>query len=262
MKNHTVLLFSILSVLFVLTFTAPAKAAEFKVVTEHLPPLQYGKNHLAVGGYSIEVVQLLLKKVGEPTDILITNWARAFQMVSHDENVMIFSMTRNAKREKLFHWVGPVASFDNYLWRLESRKDVHINSLEEAKKFQVSVPRNDSQHQFLSDRGFKDDTHLMVVSQYNHAVDLMLKGRVAYFAGAKLFLVERVKIVGQDPAILKPLFKLDNSTNYIAFSLKTPVERVEKFRQALINLKKGPEYAAIVDKWRQQMLVEPPKTEQ
>ena len=236
--------------LFVVLFAIEANGAEFKVVTEHLPPLQYGKHNIAVGGFSTEVVQLLLKEVNEPVNIIVANWARAYQMALNEENVLIFSMTRNPKREALFKWVGSVVEFDNYLWRLSWRDDLLVNRLEDAKKFRISVPRSDSQHQFLLAHGFKEKEHLLVVADFNGAADLLLKGRVEYFAGAKLFLFERLKQRQLEPHIIKPMFKLNRSTNYIAFSYKTSDLRVEKFRVALDRLKDSQEYAAILQKWQ------------
>ena len=239
--------------LFLFIMSAQSSATKLQVVTEHLPPLQYSKNGKAIGGFSTEVVKLLLIEAKAPARIMVINWARAYEMALNEPNTLIFSLTRSPEREQLFNWVGPVVNFDNYLWRLTSRQDFEIDTLQQAKQLQISVPRNDARHQFLITRGFEQNKNLMIAANFNHAVDLMLKGRAAYFAGAKLFVLERIKQRNLSPNILTPMFKLDTSVNYIAFSRNTPAQQVKKFRQALIKVKKSAEYAELLEKWQGQL---------
>lgn len=107
--------------------------------------MQIVENNEVVGGIATEVVRLLLNKVGSKAKMVATNWARANHLALTQPNVMIFSITRNAEREALFKWVGPVASFNNYLWRLKSRDNIVFSRIQEAKRYRTAVPRNDMQ---------------------------------------------------------------------------------------------------------------------
>ena len=73
-----------------------------------------------------EVVEEILKRIKINYKLGIYPWARAYQVAQDAPNVLIYSTGRNDQRENLFKWVGVIAPFDVYLYRLKSRPDIKV----------------------------------------------------------------------------------------------------------------------------------------
>ena len=110
------------------------------IVTEHLPPLQMVENGEVVGGLATEIVKAMLRQAGSQVNIRPFIWARSYKMALERENIMIYSITRNIDREAKFKWVGALLKLDNYLWRVNDRKDIKVRELKDAKKYRIAVP--------------------------------------------------------------------------------------------------------------------------
>jgi len=103
-----------------------------QLVTEDYPPITFEKDG-KITGLATEVVEEIIKKLGIPNNIKLMYWDDAYQLALINPNVVLFSTTRTEKRENLFHWLGPIGSYNDNLY---SKKDsnIKISSLEEAKK--------------------------------------------------------------------------------------------------------------------------------
>lgn len=222
------------------------------IVTEHLPPIQVVQNNIGVSGMAVEIVQQLLIITEEQAVIEGHNWARAYKMAKEQPNVMIFSITRNHIREHQFHWVGMINKLDNYLWRLKSRTDITISTLEHAKQYTIAVPKGDIQHQILKDYGFKETQKLVVVTRYSQALKMFLLGRVDLIIGSTMVLKDKLSPLGHTFDQLEPVLEIRNNIGdiYIAFSLSTPMAQVEKYRRALKQIKQNGIHQRIVEKYQ------------
>lgn len=76
-------------------------------------------------------------------------WARAYQMAQDAPNVLIYSIGRNEQREALFKWVGVIAPYDVYLYRLKSRPEVKVLSMNDIRNYRVGAVRDDIRAQHL-----------------------------------------------------------------------------------------------------------------
>ena len=224
---------------------------KLRIVTEHLPPLQVVENDIAVRGMAVDIVNELLKITGEQAIIEGHNWARAYKLATEEPNVMIFSITRNHIREKQFHWVGMIDKLDSHLWRLKSRTDIKITQLEEAKRYSVAVPKGDIQHQILKSHGFKESEKLIVVTRYSQSLKMLLMGRVDLIIGNTMVLKDKLSPLGHNFKKIHPVIEIRNNIGdiYIAFSLSTPIARVEKYRAALKTIKDNGVHREIIDRY-------------
>lgn len=225
--------------------------SKLTIVTEHLPPLQVVKNNIAISGMSVEIVKQLLSITGDKATIEGHNWARAYKMAQEQPNVMIFSITRNHIREKQFHWVGMIDKLDSHLWRLKSRTDINISTLAHAKQYSVAVPKGDIQHQILKDKGFKESEKLVVVTRYSQSLRMLLLERVDLIIGNTMVLKDKLSPLGHNFDQLHPVLEIRNNIGdiYIAFSLATPIEQVQKYRDALKLIKHNGIHQRIIDKY-------------
>jgi polar amino acid transport system substrate-binding protein len=169
-------------------------------------------------------------------------------MAVSDPNVLIFSITRTAEREKLFHWVGELDSVCNHLWALKKNDSINITSLKDAESYLVAVPRDDNVHHLLIKNGFVDEKNIHVVNTREQTVEMLFSGRVDLLMGVELLLEQRVNHLGYNFKDLQKVYSLssrmDNPLS-VAFSKSTPLPLVYKFQKAYKKLTSSFEYTHI-----------------
>lgn len=163
-------------------------SAQLRMITEPLPPMQIVENGKVVAGLSNEIVEALLKQVGQKSKIEAYNWARVYKIALEHENVLIFSITRYPSREDKFKWVGSIYTLKNYLWRLKSRNDIELTTLEEAKRYRTVVIRKDVQHQHLLNKGFIAPEHLLLTSNLKQSIELLFHQRGDLLVASQTFM--------------------------------------------------------------------------
>jgi polar amino acid transport system substrate-binding protein len=233
--------------------TPPAAAVDhIRIVTEELPPynmMQDGR----LTGMSTEVVQAVLKEIGVDAGIQLMPWARAYDIALNSENVLIYSITRTAQREKLFKWVGVIAPMHWYLFSKPER-DIRLEDLDDARKYQIATVKEDAGEQYLVSKGFNVGQNLQSNNKYEYNYEKFKLGRVDLWISIELNALYLIRQAGDDPArtvvraLSLPDLGGDDGLN-MAFSLKTPDATVNRFRKGLDTIRKNGTYDAILRKW-------------
>lgn len=84
-------------------------AGELNYYTEDYPPYNYLKNG-KVTGIAVETLNLVWEELGEsPKKISLVPWARGYQKILNENDIVLFSTTRTPERENLFKWACPIA---------------------------------------------------------------------------------------------------------------------------------------------------------
>lgn len=171
-------------------------------------------------------------------------------MALNEENVLIYTITRNEKRENKFQWIGPIASRELYLWKLKKRTDINITSIEDAKKFVVGSEINDAATQMLKEHGFKEDVNLEVVPTNEDNYKKLFEGRIDLFNGVRSSVDFQFKKLGLPFDRIETAFLLVKAdTYYMAFGKKTSEELVAKIRTAFETIRKEKKVEAITSKY-------------
>lgn len=232
--------------------TTASAADSIRIVTEELPPYNMTQGG-QVTGMSTEVVQAVLKEVGLQAGIQSMPWARAYDIAQNSENVLIYSITRTAQREKLFKWVGVIAPTHWYLFARADRQ-LQLKSLEDARKLQIATVNEDVGEQYLQSKGFVIGKNLQSSNKYEFNYEKLKLGRVDLWISNELNAVYLVRQAGDNPAtVLARALDLPDVLSdeglSMAFSLKTPDALVERFRKGLETVRKNGTYEAIRKKW-------------
>ena len=107
-------------------------SADLAILTEDLPPYNYMENGTLTGA-TTHVVQEITRRLGISPDIQVLPWARGYQRLRSEPNVVLFTTAHTKERDPQFHWVGPL-----YVSRLEfyARKGTlrRLDSLDEARQ--------------------------------------------------------------------------------------------------------------------------------
>ena len=223
--------------LLVLVLTNSSWGQTVTVVTEEYPPYNFhDASKDKISGMGTEVVEEILKRTKLDYQLGIYPWARAYQMAQDAPNVLIYSIGRNDMRESLFKWVDVIAPYDVYLYRLKSRTDIKVSSLEGVKHYKIGAVRDDVRAQYLD----KAEVPLDLVIEDSANAKKLASGRIDMFPIDELAMVALYKREGMDPRSVVKAIKLEalSAGLYMAFSKQTSDALVHKCQVALAEIKK------------------------
>lgn len=228
---------------------APAQLREWqlklRVLTEELPPISYtgdGK----IEGSSVDVVREILRRLDLPVEIQVTSWGRAYNTALRESQVALFSTIRTPEREPLFKWVGTLGTFKNVLYgRRGDAPD--IRSLDDARAVgSIGTYTDDIGEQYLRERGF---TNLFRHSSPVSGVRNLLTGRIDLWVAGAAYASLLAQQAGFSPEDLEPLYTLNETESYIAFSRDTPDAVIDLWQHTLDAMRQDGTLADIQARW-------------
>ena len=189
-----------------------------------------------VGGPATAIVEATLKRAKLDYRVSAYPWARAYDMALHEPNVLIYLIARTPEREALFNWVGEVVKVDTYLYKLRSRMDITVASLDDAKRYRVGVIRDDVRQDYLRQASLP---RLVVSAQNLENFRKLLNGQVDLVPlperdAVALCREARFDCKGIEKALTLDALGMDL---YLAYSKATPANVVERTRKAFHVLK-------------------------
>lgn len=240
------------AILLVLVVTTTAYGESIKVVTEEWPPYTYSEND-QIGGVVTEIVRATLDRSNLAYSIEIYPWARAYEIAKDEKNVLIYSIFKLPNREHSFKWIKiDGLSVNMSLFRPKFRNEMHLTSLEQAKKYKIGVTRETSTHHFLLSRGFVAGVNLFPINseEQNSLKSRPQNMRIDLTTGDKLSLAHWLKASGFPPDYWVEQVPLFREDFYMAFGMETSDAVVETVRKAFAEMKSQGELKAIVDKYQ------------
>lgn len=232
-----------IEILCVLLTVFSASSATLEIVTSDFAPfqIQVGKN---VEGIATEIVKEVITLSGETGEIRMYPWPRVYKIAQREANVIIYSINRTPEREKLFKWIGVIAPYDVYFWKMANRPEIVVTSLNDAKKYISGGVFDDVKGAFLLNNGFERGRNIDFVGNDILNIRKIFAGRIDLLISDKLSLTFKVKEAGHDYSELKKLIKVEgiSSNLYMAASLQTPDQTVERLHRALEQFKKSKKY--------------------
>lgn len=231
MKSFTLIFASALGILFSTNLVLANDTV--KVVTELSPPHQTFENG-KVSGTSTDIVRRVLDASKIQALIKIYPWARAFNIAQSTPNTLIYNMARTPAREKQFHWIGKVASYQFSFVKLTSRTDINIRSLGQAKQYTIAVQRDDIASLWLLQKGFSEQQNKIVTSDIQNSWDLLLNGKVDLIIDdPQLFKTMQAKLGLKDNIVdvAYPLSELDQDT-WLAINIDSSADLVSRLKTA------------------------------
>ncbi|WP_166263942.1 substrate-binding periplasmic protein [Marinobacter caseinilyticus] len=229
-----------LSLIVVLGLKHGVVSAEpLRVVTSDFPPYSM-LEHGSVSGLSTNVVREVLERAGvETRDVEVYPWARAFTMARKLDSILIYSIAMSDERQPLFQWVGPIAPYNVDLYKLRSREDIQVKTLDDAKAYRVGGEFQDIKQAFLLERGFEIGRNLDLAPRAEINVRKLFAGRIDLLPMSEYNLPYLLREEGFDPAQVEKVMNLEGVSYYLylAFSLDVPEATVARARQALNALR-------------------------
>lgn len=239
-------------VLFIANFLQPYFLIDkpLVILTENAPPNSYYDNG-QLTGRAVEIVRAVLAEIDmEKQEILLYPWPRGYRMLQTKENIALFATSRTQLRESQFKWAGPIADNEVNLYRLKSRTDIVVNSIDDLQNYIVGSSRDDQKTEYLQAHGVKVD----ISKQDKTNIRKLFMGRVDIIPYAASRFEYDINQQALDPNEVVKVFNIESISTqiYIAFSLSTDDEVVKKFQHGFDEIKRKGIYREIMEKWDRQ----------
>lgn len=190
-------------------------------------------------GYGRELIGKVMLEAGFDFAIEPQPFTRALKTLEADSSTLLFPMLRTAERESKYQWIGLMAKREYHLYRLDNRKDIVIQSLDDARRYRIGVLRGDVRADYLRSQGFVEGTDkgLEVVNVAFSLLKMQQAGRIDLI----VFSDEGLRLACQEAALgceaFVPAYRLDIVGNlWLAASPLMPAERVNALKKAFRKL--------------------------
>jgi polar amino acid transport system substrate-binding protein len=226
------------------------KLPHIYIVTEHLPPFQISTK-TEVQGFATEIIETAFSKTPYSYDIKIFPWSRSYHMALNKENTCIYSIARTPEREDKLIWVNTIAERNTSFVSLVSQ-NLTLTSLEDAKRYNTAVIRDDVTHQFLLENGFKEGLNLYVINNTHSLLKLLTQRKNINFILVDPNTIKyRAEYNNLAPNLFKNGYQINEHplTYYLACNKKTSPEVIEKIRQSITDMKVNGQIDKIINEW-------------
>lgn len=226
-----------------------SQAEPLQLYTEEYPPVSFSVKGRAEGMAS-ELVRELLKRLGESGEISVVPWARGYHTVQQTPNTALFATIRNAEREPLFRWVGPILLAQDSFYALKN-SGIQLHDLTDvAKAGPVAVPRDWFSYQELRNLGLKN---LLGVTEPEQMFKMLKRGRVKLIVADNLSFystgdaAQQVDyLTAKDVEVALPYRA---SLGYITFWHGTDPAVIQRWQRELDAMKADGSFSRIYQRW-------------
>ena len=227
--------FSVRALLAAVLVVVVAPAAALALLTDENPPFSYTENG-KLAGSAADVVREMATRAGVPVKLEVLAVNQAFVRAQADRDTCFFATPRLENRQRLFAWVGPVAT---NLWAVFGRSDFapSIRTLKDLAPYRIGTVSRDPKGDFLRENGvpdvraFSDNTQnpqrLFLARDNPDRIDLWIADLYSGRAIAKAAKVTDIKLVFI--AAEEPLF--------LACSPRTDTKAVKALATALAAMR-------------------------
>ena len=221
-----------------------------QLFTEDAPPYNYGTGQgtsRKVEGSSVDIVKEIQARSGYVNKVNLSTWDDAYTLPQYLPNSAVFTTARTPERENMFQWVGPISCHKTYFYTL-SNSGITIETLEQAKALRsIGTPKNWYTHDFLTNNNFRNVVATALTPR--EAFDQLINGEVK----ALLLADPDIKWLTENSGVsmdrLTRHMEALDMDGYVAFSLNTPTETVQRWQKNLDSMKADGSFETIWNKW-------------
>lgn len=237
------------TLLLLLCGLAQAESPAQRIITVEEPPASYSLPDGQVDGFVVDLVKALQRELNDSTPIELMPEGRAMLTAQQEPNVLLFSFSRTAEREKMYHWLLPVLQKRWQIY-LPAQSQRQLQSLADLRKLSaIGVVRGDVRENYLLQQGF---TNLVAVTSHQQNLQMLNYGRVDAIAGDSLELAYQLRQNDQ-AAPLKLALTLCSSSVYLIMPKNAETGLVKRWQHAAKTLQQHGELEQIAVQWQQRI---------
>jgi len=231
MKNRTLAVLTAI----VAAALAAAPAQALTLLTEENPPFNFTEKG-KLQGFVAEIVQDMATRAGIPVSVEVLPWDKAYVRAQGQKDVCLFATARLENRERLFLWVGPIATNQ---WAVYGKGDfaLPIRSVKDLAPHRIGTVLRDAKNEFLRENAVNDlhavredvqnPPRLLLPHDNPEHIDLWITDLYAGRDAAKAAKVTNIKLV----------FIANEQPLYLACSPQTDGKIVKALAGALESMK-------------------------
>ncbi len=228
-------------------FHVNAQEHSIMVITEDWAPYNYTENNI-VKGFSVEIVQAIMKELGEKHTIEVYPGARGQMMLDSMSNIMSFSLFRTPERETKYKWIGPISSESIYFYKKKDdpRKFKTLDDIKSVNR--IIVPHKGLIMNHVDAHGI---INISKQSKRKMQFLLLLRGKADLMINVSpIGVTYYLKKLNTPPdALTITQVKLLEFPLYIACSKGIPDSVIKKWQKALDKIKASGRYELIYNKY-------------
>ena len=237
-----------------LLFSQNIQAAEPKLViyTESFPPYNFKDNTGQLAGINHDIVKDTCERAAIACEFIMLPWKRAYHLVQNNPQSAIISLAKTQERVPLFEWVGPLVSNQTYFYKLKTSEHIVMDDITQAKNYSLGIVRGDIYEMLVRRLGFVADKNLLLFSEADSFMRLFFKKRIDLIIGSDFTIGHQTEPFGysrDDLVKLKQIHVDELKGNYIGFNKAASPVIVERFNQALKQLKAESEYKPYINRY-------------
>ena len=129
---------------------AATPAHALQIVTEENPPFNFTEGG-KLKGMSTQIVAALGVRTDTPMNFKAMAWPNAYEIAQSKRDACVYSTVRLENRERIFKWVGPIAS-DSWGLYAKSAFGAEIKTLADVRPFRIGAVTDDAKVEWLKQR--------------------------------------------------------------------------------------------------------------
>lgn len=225
---------------------------KINILTEVYPPYNMQVNG-KLEGISVEILDAMLDHMNldqKSSDVVLTNWSRAYSMALKKKGYMVFSTTRTVQRENLFKWVGPIIQTRIGIMA-KKNKHIRIAEASELNQYRIGTVLKDIGELLIIEAGV-DKKNVHSISGEN-SIELSFKkmdnDRIDMFSYDLVVAKYQAKEKGFNLEDYEDVYTLKEAELYFAFNKATSDETITLWQSALETIKNNGLYEKILNKY-------------
>jgi len=188
-------------------------------------------------GSLVDISKAILNEADIKYTFNVFPWVRVYHKGLNEADFLILGLGRTQARETSFKWIAPLKKPSKIHAYKRTGSEISLDHTDDLKDFTIAVERGSYTHDYLIDSGHDEDK-LLTVSRYSQLFNVLLHER------AELFLLDDSAFQpealrgGFDPDLFQRSILVFTVTEYLATSMKTSNEMIEKIQSSYAKLTK------------------------
>jgi polar amino acid transport system substrate-binding protein len=232
---------------------------QLRLLAEAFPPLQYGTPPEPPRGAAIDVLHAALALVAEQLPLQagaveFLPLQRALMVATTQPQALVLSIARTPEREARLRWLGTVAPYELWLYRLKQPGQAPLLATEHlrGRGLRFGVQLRSNFHEWLLRSGFgaaPDNSVIDTVPQNSLNFQKARAGRIDVFAHPAISFAHRAAEQGLRASEFEPLMRIDelSAPLWVATGLDSDERLCALLAQAFTTLQRNGRAARLLE---------------
>lgn len=224
---------------------------KLRLLAEPFPPLQYGTPPEPARGAAIDLVQAALALVAgqlplQADRVEFLPLQRALMVATTQPQALVLSIARTPEREARLRWLGTVAPYELWLYRLKQPGQAPLQAPEQlrGRGLRFGVQLRSNFHEWLLRQGIgaaPDNSVIDTVAQNSLNFQKARAGRIDVFAHPAISFAHRAAEHGLRASQFEPLMRIDelSAPLWVATGLDSDERLCALLTQAFATLQRS-----------------------